>query len=168
MYGSLVPGGEYVSGDGLEFEQIGTYTLKLYARYSDEGDWVDTGVSKTVRATGDEYDLRAMVPVTVNAGEDFEIEIPGKASGSWANVWDDTTGAHIYWMNWEYDRNSGYDFFDMEREVWVSEDGELPERDNGSIYIPSDYLKVNHTYHIDYHFWGQGIQADGEGRGSSS
>ena len=154
-------GGEYVSGDGLEFEQIGTYTLKLYARYSDEGDWVDTGVSKTVRATGDEYDPWAMY-CDVERGEISRLRFP-KITGSWANVWDDTTGAQIYWMNWEYDRNSEYDFFDMEREVWVSEDGELPERDNGSIYIPSEYLKANHTYHIDYHFWGRGIEAEGVG-----
>ena len=169
--------GDSTDGWGLVFERIGNYTVKLYAKYSDEGEWVYTGVEKTLTAIGAAYDLRSLVPPVVQAGTDFEIALPVdeivcgdgeiievKPSNSSADIWDDTTGEQIYWMNWDDSRDSNYDLYDSEA-GWASEgrDGEPLHGDNGNIYVPAGYLKANHTYHINYSFGGRGIEAEGVG-----
>ena len=149
--------GEITQGEGLRFDHQGDYTLKLYARYNG-GDWQYTGVTKTLYATANvTLDLWTLVPVFIDAGDGLTINLPG-ATDTWAHVYDDTVGGKIYWMDWDESRPSSYNYFDTDTGLWAAE-GRL-NGENGNVVIPAQYLKANHTYHIDYHAYAQGLDAE--------
>ncbi|MBR4501845.1 MAG: leucine-rich repeat protein [Clostridia bacterium] len=151
--------GDVTSGDALVFGNSGVYTVKLYARFGD-GPWQYTGVSRTVTVTADVvYDLNAMIPVSVPAGQDLVLDLSA-ASSTMANVYDETTGGtEIYWMNWDAGRESDFDYFDTDTGEWAGGNPPL-HSENGNFVLPAQYLKTGHTYRVDLRVRGQNLEAD--------
>ncbi len=148
--------GDYAEGDWFNLDQAGTYMLYLYAQYGTD-EWQDTGKRVVIQAAGVPIDLEAMVPGYLTANTDFRIELPSGIQGVYANVWDEMTGAEIYWMNWEEGRSSDYNYYDTTTETWTApENGDCLHSADGTILIPSSYLKANHVYCVNLEMYGLG------------
>ena len=151
-------GGDNADGDWMRFDRSGDYLLKLYA-WTENSGWVYTGVQQTITAVSEKYDLRSMIPETLEPGDDFRIEKPEKVTDVWISVNDNTAGTDIYWMNWDSERESDYNYFDTDTGTWAGGDGNLHD-DEAQILIPAEYLKKNHTYSVNMRLGGQGVEAD--------
>ena len=149
--------GESTDGDGLRFDQMGDYTVKLYARMSDNGGWEYTGISKTITATADyvytRSDLQTMIPSVLNAGA--ALSVPRPEGVVWLNASvREQNGPEIYWMNWNVEGNGNYAYWDEDRECWTAQghDGD------GTLFVPAQYLKAGHTYLVHYGIGGRNVQ----------
>ncbi|MBQ6563813.1 MAG: leucine-rich repeat protein, partial [Clostridia bacterium] len=150
--------------DTICFDQNGSYELRLYGQYGTD-EWVYTGQSVTVQVTGVDLDLESLLPTMLQTGEDFQLIPPDGVSKVAINVYDDTMeGLEIYWMNWDEGRRSDYNYFDTDSMAWAVPDiGEPMHGNDGSILIPSSYLKENHTYSVNLSMAGHGYNASHRG-----
>ena len=136
-------------------------TLRAEAMY--DGQWQLIG-EQTVTVTANHYYdaeyMRSLAPVVLNHGDDLVIQLPEGVTGVWANIWDDTAGgAWVYFMNWDEGRQSSYNYFDTDNPEGWAAGGEGPEEpcfhgEGGTILVPAQYLKANHTYRLDMDMWG--------------
>ncbi|MCR4883646.1 MAG: leucine-rich repeat domain-containing protein, partial [Clostridiales bacterium] len=134
----------------IRFDQNGSHEVRLYGQYGTD-EWVYTGQSVTVQVTGADLDLESLLPDTLLIGQNFQPDLPEGMTQVAINVYDDTMqGLEIYWMNWDEGRRSDYNYFDTDSMTWaVPNDGEPMHGNDGSVLIPAEYLKENHTYIID-------------------
>jgi hypothetical protein len=120
-------------------------------------EWQDTGLSVTIQVTGLPVNP-PVFPVTIPEHQDLVVEIPAGITYVYAHARDETHWSdQIYWLEWDEGASSRYDYYDTETGEWTDPvNGQPMFGTDGTIRIPSAYLKLNHTYRFDINMGGPG------------
>ena len=63
-------------------------------------NWKTPASASDLTVTGEDIVIQDLVDEFLDEGEDILIELPEKARWSHANLWDETAGTDIYYMEW--------------------------------------------------------------------